>query len=51
MQKNISNKFVLGLFIALFLLNHLLSYSAVTYDMAADMPKMCFTHWRFIMIT
>ncbi len=38
-KKLISNKFVLGLFIAMFLLNILLSYSTAKHDMAADMPE------------
>lgn len=38
-KKLISNKFVLGLFIALFLLNILLSYSTAKHDAATDMPE------------
>ena len=38
-KKLISNKFVLGLFIAVFLLNILLSYSTAKHDAAADIPE------------
>ena len=38
-KKLISNKFVLGLFIAVFLLNILLSYSTAKHDKATDMPE------------
>ena len=38
-KKLISNKFVLGLFIALFLLNILLSYSTAKHDAAVDIPE------------
>lgn len=38
-KKIISNKFILGLFIVLFLLNALLSYSEVKHDPATDLSE------------
>ena len=38
-QKLISNKFILGLFIILFLLNALLSYSEAKHDPATDLSE------------
>ena len=38
-QKLISNKFILGLFILLFLLNALLSYSEAKHDPATDLSE------------